>query len=121
MPSFVLYALLVPVPVAALEIEASDLAFRNALDGGTSERPTSPNIVDELEDIPVPTPMAAFEHNLTAQVVIVVVHMQPLNLDGEKWRQTELGKTFPELVASANARPPSRSKSPEVALATETG
>lgn len=69
----------------------------------------------------MPTPMAAFEHNLTAQIVIVVVGMQTLNLDGEKWREIELGKTSPELVVSANVRPPSRSKSPEAALATETG
>jgi hypothetical protein len=115
------FALLVPVLVAALELEASGLASWNALDGGTSERPTNPNIVDELEDIPKPTPMAAFEHNLTAQIVIVVVGMQTLNLDGEQWREIEMGNPSPELVASANARPPSRSKSPEVALATETG
>jgi hypothetical protein len=115
------FALLVPVLVAALELEASGLASRNALDGGTSERPSDPEIVDELEDIPMPTPMAAFEHDLTAQIVIVVVGMQPLNLDGEKWREIELGKTSPEFVVSANVRPPSRSKSPEVALATETG
>jgi hypothetical protein len=48
-----------------------------------SEHSTSPNIVEELEDIPKPTPMAAFEHNLTAQIEILVVGMQSLNLGGE--------------------------------------
>ena len=115
------FALLVPVLVAALELEASGLASRNALDGGTSERLSDPEIVDELEDIPMPTPTAAFEHNLTAGLVLVIDGILFLNLGGEQRRDVELRKTCPELVVSANVRPPNRSKPPEAALATETG